>query len=162
MSSDSLKSLLLRREMVDPRHIDRAVALERAGEATWLEHLMLERVVDEERFAAWVSRETMVPRAAVPRLARIAPDVIQHIPPELAAEYRVVPVLIDTDGYLQLAMVDPVDEAAVEEARFFAGVRIMRVVAVASVIARALHQYYGLRTRLWPRGTGPIPVVPQP
>lgn len=159
MSFESLKSLLVRRDVVAAEQIERAVALERAGEGTWLERLLLEHVLDEERLADCVARESRVPRCAPKLLDHIPPNVIEHVPPEIAVEHCLVPVLVDTDGYLHLAMINPGDEAAVEEARFFAGARVMRVVAAASAIARALHQYYGFRSRLCARGTGPIPTA---
>ncbi len=159
MRNESLKSLLVRRDVVAPAQIDRAVALEGLGDATWLEHLLLERVLDEEALAACLARESRVPRCAPLLFDHIPRRVIDRVPREIAVEHRLVPVLIDTDGYLHLAMMNPCDDAAVEEARFFAGGAVMRVIAAATLIARALHQYYGFRSRLWPRGTGPIPVV---
>ena len=141
----------MRREIVARDQMDRAVALERAGEATWLEHLVLENVIDEELVAELLSRESMVPRCAPKMLEHIPQQVIDRVPPEIAFEHRLVPLHLDDDGYLHVAMVDPVDDAAVEEASFFAGNRVMRVVAAASTVAWALHRYYGLRSRLWPR-----------
>lgn len=155
MSFESLKSLLVRRDMVAAEQIDRAVALERAGEGTWLERLLLESVLDEERLADCVARESRVPRCAPRMLDHIPQEIIEHVPPEIAVEHCLVPVMMDSDGYLHVAMINPTDDVAVEETRFFAGARIMRVAAAASAIARALHQYYGFRSRL----SGPAPTT---
>src|SRR5690349_25104920 len=91
MSFESLKSLLVRRDVVAAEQIERAVALERAGEGTWLERLLLEEVLDEERLADCVARESRVPRCAPRMLDHIPQEVIEHVPPEIAVEHCLVP-----------------------------------------------------------------------
>src|SRR5688500_16299432 len=105
MSCEGLKSLLVRRKMVAAEHIQRAVAQERSSETTWLEHLLLERILDEEVLADWVARDSKVPRCAEHLLANVPERAIRQIPWEIAVAHRLVAVLVDTEGYLHVAMV---------------------------------------------------------
>ena len=151
MSRESLQTLLVRRSILSVEQIGDAVASSHVSGCTWIEHLLLDGILDEDRLADWVSQESKVPRCELTHLATVAPHVIAQIPPEVAYEHRLVPVSIEEDGYLQVAMVDPIDAAAIEEVEFFSGLRIMRQVAVATTVAWALHRYYNARSKLWAR-----------
>jgi hypothetical protein len=156
MSRDNLGNLLVRRSILSAEQVGDAIAAARIRGGTWLEHLLEAGVLDEHRLVDWVSYESKVPRCDPSILAAVPPDVIARIPPEVAYEHRLVPVSLESDGYLQVAMVDPTDNAAIEEAEFFAGVTLIRQVAAATAIAWALHRYYGAPSRLWPH---PSPVA---
>jgi hypothetical protein len=76
----------------------------------------------------------------------------------MAAEFRVVPVEIDGEGTITLAMADPSDNHAVDEVAFFADRFVVRAVASESAIRRAIERYYGV---LLGANPGP-PLEPEP
>jgi hypothetical protein len=151
MRTDNLQTLLIRRGILSSDQIGDAVLDSRGSGGTWIEHLVLQGVVDEDGLAGWFSEEIKVPRAALPVLANLVPSVLQHLPREVSVEHRMMPLELDQDGYLHVAMVDPSDDVALMEAGFFAGRPLQRQVASATAIAWALLRYHGAETMLWPR-----------
>jgi hypothetical protein len=108
-------------------------------------------LLDEEGLAAWISALTLIAQCDARRLTTIPASVLAHVPLEVAFEHRAVPFHVDDDGYLHVAMVDPLDTTSLEELEFFSGRPILRHVAPATVVAWALHTHYGIRSLLWPR-----------
>jgi hypothetical protein len=151
MRNDLLKALLLRQLLVTQEQLDWAVEASRAGRCTWLEQLFLVGVVNEEHVCAAVSAQACVPRFDDRKLGQLPIDVVGRLPAEVAAEHRVLPLAVEADGDLRVAMINPLDSHAVEEVQFFAGRPILREVVVASALAWALHHYHGVRSALWPR-----------
>ena len=149
MSSSPLRNILARKQILSIDQICHAVAYGHGGNATWIEQLLMWRAIDEQALVACISEAATVPRCNLDCLARLSYDVINAIPPELCAEHRVMPVGIEPDGDLRVALVDPCDDAALEELEFFLDRRILREVAPASAIAWALHHYHGTSTPLW-------------
>jgi len=150
MQLTDLQALLVRRGIVTREQIRHAVAATHDSGTTWIEYLVLARAVDEQAFARCIVEGAKVPACDGTSLARIPPDVVELVPADLAVEHRVVPVRLEMDGDLTVAMVDPTDLAAVEEVGFFLGRRLLRMVATASAIAWALHAYYRATSALFP------------
>ena len=112
---------------------------------------------DAERWA--VANELHLPRCVRSSLARVDLDVIAMLPWEVAAEYAVVPIGLDPDGDLRVAMVNPTDALAVHEIEFFSGRRAMREVACADDVAEALERYYGVARARRPQVMAPPQLV---
>jgi len=151
MHNDDLQALLVRRALLTPDQVEWAVLTARGTNRTWLEEVLLVGLVDEALLCQCVSSELHVPFCRFDVLSAIGDDVLQLLPAEVAAEHRVLPLSVEPDGDLHVAMVDPSDRTALEEIHFFAGRRLVREVAVATAIAWALHHYHGVATALWPR-----------
>ncbi len=115
--------------------------------------------VDDDVLTEFYAAKLVVPRVAASDLARIPAAVLRRIPPDMAAEFRVVPVWSDGDHNLTLAMSDPADQHVADEVAFFTGASVVRAVATQLQIAWALAHYYGVMTPLAhvaavPVGTG--------
>lgn len=128
----------------------RALSAARGTELTWLELVLLWGLVDEDLVVVRGAEEARVPRCDLERLARLPHEVLAVVPAEVAVEHRLVPMWLERDGDLRVAMVDPTDEEAVEELEFFCDRRVLREVAPASAVAWAHHRYYGIASALWP------------
>src|SRR5262249_51783876 len=114
----------------------------------------------EDDIVAFLERRLLVPRVDAARLARITDDVLATVPADMAAEFRVVPVAIDGDGAVTLAMADPADLHVAEEGAFHGGRSCHRPVAPGSAIRDAIERHYGIRfrtTRAAPRRPTPAP-----
>ena len=61
----------------------------------------------------------------------------------MAIELRAIPVSLDDDNNLTVAMSDPSDRHAVDEIAFFTGAYVVRAVATQMQIAWCLAHYYG-------------------
>lgn len=159
MKNARLQTLLVERALVSPTQLADAVARTTGAGCTWLEHLLLTGVFDEEQLCRCVATAAWVECCDPTLIAQIAPDVLSCLPAEVAIEHHAVPVGFDDDGDLRIAMLDPTDSTAIEELGFFAGRPIVREAATATAIAWALHHYHGARSALWPRAQQRISMV---
>jgi type II secretory ATPase GspE/PulE/Tfp pilus assembly ATPase PilB-like protein len=76
---------------------------------------------------------------------RIAPEVMEMIPAELAAKHRCLPVAVrEEEGgrVLYLGMQDPADLEAIDDVSFRAGCRVKAVLVAPSELEEALRQQY--------------------
>jgi type IV pilus assembly protein PilB len=153
MSTRDLQNLLVRRGLVAPDQLRDALTATRGTDGSWLERLLAFDLLDEEAMCRCVSRDLFVPCCPRDALTHVPRSVIALLPPEVAGEHRAVPVGLERDGDLRLAMMDPTDLRAVREIEFFTGHRPMREVARATDLAEALRRYYGVVTALWPRAS---------
>ena len=146
-----LKTLLVERALATPRQIEDAIARTQGAGITWIEDLLVNGILDEETLCDAVAQAACVQRCAPEALVKVPKGILQALPPDLAAEHRVVPIGIDADGDLHVVMLDPCDCIAIEETLFFANRPVVREAGTATAIAWALHQHYGARSALWPR-----------
>lgn len=145
----SLPAILVADAIVSEAQIAHAIAATRGSAATWIECLLLSGDLDDVVLARCAGAHAAVPSCPLDRLIAVPPDVKALIPADLAIEYRVVPVAVEPDGDLSVAMVDPTDMRAAVELEFFTGRRILREVARATAIAWGLHTHYGHDSALW-------------
>lgn len=126
------------------------------------EHLIVGDFADDEALTDFYHTRLMVPRLDPNLLARIPRRIIQKIPADMAAEFRVIPVAVDRDQSLTLAMSDPSDTHAVDEISFFTGCYVMRAVATQRQLAWCLAHYYGHVTMLGETLLEPSPELSEP
>jgi hypothetical protein len=119
------------------------------------EHLVLAGVVDDETLAGFYAAKLRVPRVAERDLAAISSELLRKIPPDMAAEFRMLPIAHDGEQNLTVAMSDPADTHAVDEVTFFTGCYLVRAVATQSQMAWGLGRYYQITTPLTGGGTAP-------
>lgn len=148
MKHTDLHALLVRTGLATIEQIQHAVASTHGTGVSSVEYLILSGYVDDEMLARSVAEEVLVPTCTLTRLSRVRPEVIALVPGDLAAEHRVVPIALEPEGDLCVAMLDPIDLHALQEIEFFAGRPLLREVAPASAIAWALHIYYGVENAL--------------
>lgn len=151
-TSTQLQNILIEHRLVTPEQMKYTRETAGDGEFTWLELLLLWHLVEEQHVVTHIEAVAKVPRCDLERLSHIPHDVLALVPADVAVEHRVVPIGVEPDGDLRIAMVDPTDECAIEELEFFCDRRILREAAPASAVAWALHAYYGANSALWPPG----------
>ncbi len=93
----------------------------------------------------------LVPQVNPNTLARLPIKVVAAIPSDMAIELRAIPVGLDAENNLTVAMSDPSDRNAVDEITFFTGAYVVRAVATQMQIAWCLAHYYGHVTALGQR-----------
>lgn len=74
--------------------------------------------------------------------APIAPEMVKMIPKNIARKHSIVPVKLDRDE-LYIAMSDPLNFIAVEDARKSSGKRIVPMIATTEAVDRAIITLYG-------------------
>src|SRR5262245_28341624 len=156
--TDNAGPLLCRAGLLTQAQLKSAYeTLSREGK-TLPEVLIAAELLDEERLCDFFRERLMVPRVGLAELSRANRKVTALLPSDMAAEFRVVPMDLDGEGNVVLAMADPSDTHAIDEIRFFTGKPVVRAVAPAGAIAWALRHFYGVVTPLAePAGTPSIP-----
>ena len=150
MRDFTLQKLVIRNDLATLAEVRRAMWATQTTAHTWLEELVLTGGFDEARYLERVVKELRVPPCDVHRLAHVPAAVRALIPADLAAEHRVVPLWLESDGDLRVVVADPTDRWALDEVQFFAGRRLLREVAAPTLLASALERYYGVPNVLAP------------
>jgi hypothetical protein len=150
--TDNAGPLLCRAGLISQAQLKTAYETQGRGGGTLAEVLIGAELIDEERLCDFFRDRLMVPRVGVAELSRVNRRVTGVLPSDMAGEFRVVPMEIERDGTLVLAMADPSDTHAIDEIHFFTGKPVVRVVAPVTAIAWALHHFYGVTTPLTGRG----------
>ncbi|MEO8548475.1 MAG: hypothetical protein ABI678_00805 [Kofleriaceae bacterium] len=160
--ADDAGALLVRSGLVTASSLDEARA--RVGEigGTIGEQLVANAIVTDDALTDFYKTRLLVPQVNPNTLARLPIKVIGLIPNDMAIELRVVPVSIDAENNLTVAMSDPSDRHAVDEIAFFTGAYVVRAVATQMQIAWCLAHYYGHVTNLGQRLLKPEPKMEGP
>ncbi|MFT3699633.1 MAG: hypothetical protein QM831_41175 [Kofleriaceae bacterium] len=149
--ADDAGALLVRSGLVTSSALESARARVTEVGGTIGEQLVATGVVADDALTDFYKTRLLVPQVNPNTLARLPAKVIGVIPNEMAVELRVVPVSLDPDNNLLVAMSDPSDRHAVDEISFFTGAYVVRAVATQMQIAWCLAHYYGHVTNLGQR-----------
>ena len=107
------------------------------------EYLMKEGIISEMQLIEQLERQLGIPLMQLSQY-EIEPSVIQLIPSELAKRANMLPVKIK-DNKLYLAMLDPMNFFAIEEARMCTGYQIEVGMATRDDLMLAIMKYYDLQ-----------------
>ncbi|HTR55971.1 MAG TPA: hypothetical protein VMJ10_35085, partial [Kofleriaceae bacterium] len=149
--ADDAGALLVRSGLVSASALDeaRARAVEEGG--TLGEQLVATGLVADEALTDFYKSRLLVPQVNPNTLARLPAKVVAVIPSDMAIELRAIPVSLDKENNLTVAMGDPSDRHAVDEIAFFTSAYVVRAVATQMQIAWCLAHYYGHVTALGQR-----------
>jgi MshEN domain len=154
--ADDAGALLVRSGLIAAEHLAAARATCAEVGGTLGEHLVAAALITDEALTEFYRSRLLVPQVNPNSLARLPKDVIAAVPADMAVEFRVVPVSIDREGNLTVAMSDPSNRHAVDEIAFFTGRYVVRAVATQMQIAWCLAHYYGHITELGTRLLRPV------
>jgi hypothetical protein len=149
--ADDAGALLVRSGLVTSSALDGARARVTEVGGTIGEQLVATGIVSDEALTDFYKSRLLVPQVNPNTLARLSNAIIGVIPNDMAIELRVVPVSLDPENNLTVAMSDPSDRHAVDEIAFFTGAYVVRAVATQMQIAWCLAHYYGHVTNLGQR-----------
>jgi type IV pilus assembly protein PilB len=108
--------------------------------------------VQEDKLMTFLSKQYGVPYVDLSRF-EINPQVIKHIPAEVAQKYRIMPIN-RSGATITIAMVDPSNIFAIDDIKFMTGYNVEAVVATEGAIVEAIKKYYGSAKALVAAGAG--------
>ncbi len=158
--ADDAGALLVRSGLVSSSALDDARSKVTVNGGTLGEQLVAAGALGDDVLTEFYKSRLLVPQVNPNTLARLPAKVVAVIPSEMAIELRAIPVLIDGDNNLTVAMSDPSDRHAVDEISFFTGAHVVRAVATQMQIAWCLAHYYGHVTFLGQRLLQPNSTAP--
>ena len=98
--------------------------------------------LNDKDLARALSNQLAIPFVDLTK-ASIAPEALDLMPAEVATKYSMMPIQIE-ESSLVLAMSDPLDLKAIDEARFISELSIRPVVVSKSQLEAAINWYYRL------------------
>lgn len=116
--------------------------------------------IGEEEIARVLSRKLGLPFVDPERIMNVPAEVIDLIPRELAEQYRVLPLSLESRR-LTLVMAEPSDLQATDEIAFRTGFVIRPVLTPEIRLTAALEKYYGIARQLRYVPTSPAPTRPK-
>src|SRR5512143_892597 len=149
--ADDAGALLVRSGLVSSSALDEARAKVNDLGGTLGEQLVAAGIVTDDSLTDFYKKRLLGPQVNPNTLARLPAKVVAIIPSDMAIEMRAIPVSLDADNNLTIAMSDPSDRHAVDEIAAFAGTYVVRAVATQMQIAWCLAHYYGHVTYLGQR-----------
>ncbi len=149
--ADDAGALLVRSGLVSSSALDDARLKVADGGGTVGEQLVVSGILADDVLTDFYKSRLLVPQVNPNTLARLPAAVVGMIPGDMAIELRAIPVSLDKDNNLTVAMSDPSDRHAVDEIAFFTGTYVVRAVATQMQIAWCLAHYYGHVTSLGQR-----------
>ncbi|HWV58009.1 MAG TPA: ATPase, T2SS/T4P/T4SS family [Longimicrobiales bacterium] len=138
-SSRVLGQLLLAAGAVDDSLLAEALAEQRRTRER-LGEVLVRRGTPPERVARALAEQLRLPYLEPP--IRPSPDAVKLVDRSLAFRARIVPVTL-VERALRVAMVDPLDAAAVADLQFQTGRRIEPAVTTSAAVDQALEAAYG-------------------
>ena len=121
--------LLVRSGLVPSSALDNARVRVASLGGTLGEHLVFSSSISDDALTDFYRSRLLVPQVNPNTLARLPVRVVSTIPSDMAIELRAIPVSLDSDNNLTVAMSDPSDSHAVDEIAFFTGTYVVRAVA---------------------------------
>jgi hypothetical protein len=97
-------------------------------------------LIDGRRFAEWMSQATKLPLVD-PLPVKAVEPLVRRIPRTIAREHEILPLAID-GLVMSIAMVNPLDQAAIDVVRATTAMNIRPVIAVYEELARLLAMFY--------------------
>ena len=149
--ADDAGALLVRSGLITTNALADARARTESHGGTIGEQLVVMGALSDEALTDFYRSRLLVPQVNPNTLARLPIKVVAAIPSDMAIELRAVPVALDAENNLTVAMSDPSDRNAVDEITWFTGAYVVRAVATQMQIAWCLAHYYGHVTALGQR-----------
>jgi type IV pilus assembly protein PilB len=135
-----LGELLIERRIINPRQLEKALALQKERGGLIGEILVELGFCQEEDIAQTLTAQYGFPYLPLSNY-EISPEVINIIPGRVARQYLLVP--IDKVGNnLTIAMSNPLNVQAVEDVELISGCTVQTFVSTSSDVKKAIEKYY--------------------
>src|SRR5258707_4016143 len=141
--ADDAGALLVRSGLVSSSALEDARSQVAELGGTLGEQLVASGLVGDDELTEFYKQRLLVPQVNPNTLARLPAKVVAVIPSDMAIELRAIPVSLDNDNNLTVAISDPSDRHAVDEIAFFTGMYGRRSVGTRLQIAWCLPHYSG-------------------
>jgi len=142
---ESLGAILVRRGALPAADLERVLGDQRSS-GRRLGDLLLERgLVDPDEVAAAVAEQIGIACLRSDDLIQPEPAALAALGAADAAKYRALPLALEAEGRLRVAMADPLDLVARDELAKITGKRISPVVCAEELLVKAIEIAYAAR-----------------
>ncbi len=139
-----LGDMLIEAGIVTPAQIDTALQAQKIFGGRLGTNLIEMGLIDDRTLSEFLSRQLGVPRVGYDELNSVDPELLSKIPAKAAMRLGIMPVRIDEDGKLVLAMIDPSDERVISRIEKNVGMKIRPCVTGEAELLYFLEKYYNV------------------
>ena len=142
-----LGALLVASGLVDQEQLDKALVHQRADGGRLGEVLVREGIVAEHDLVTALAGQM---RIGVADAAQMTPEAkaIGLLPRDFIVRHRLMPLRLDDNGNLILAMTNPLDVISIDEVSMRTGKRVVPVICTESGFDEAVGTYFSMRGKL--------------
>jgi len=141
MQRQNLGEMLVAANLIDDVQMQIALAEQRQGGKRFGSTLVELKFIDENVLAAFLSKQMDVPCISLLHID-IPKRVVRKLSREVALECRAIPVRIDDDGRIEVAMVDPTDIDTLVRLETACGMTVSPLIAPESSIGSMIDRLY--------------------
>jgi type IV pilus assembly protein PilB len=141
--TDATGNLLVRIGLIDASGLSQAREVQDLKNVTIGKALATLGLADEEAVSAAIAKELRL-ELLHSELPAVSSDVAALLPSDFCNKRLIVPLGVEGNT-LRLAMTDPLDFSAIQDAEFRAGKRVVAVVASETMIRNLLNQVYSTK-----------------
>lgn len=140
MAGGDLEELLLKSQLLAPAQVALAKR-EAVGRHRRLAAMIVELgLVNERRFAEWMSQMTSIPIVDPIPAAAVEP-LVRRVPRSIAREYEILPLKLDP-GTLTIATMNPLEAGFIEVLHLTTAMNIRSMIGLHSTIMELLARFY--------------------
>jgi len=158
--SDQLAEIVIGAGLVDQHMLDRALAIHHT-QGRWLGSVLVELGAISPEEVARILGSTLGLKVADLTSVPISMDTVRLLPESMARRFGVVPVS-HLDTILHLAMVNPLDNLAIDLIQARTGMHLERMVSTERHIRAAIERLYGQLAREMKLASSPAEQKPGP
>ena len=142
---ESLGAILVRRGVISADVLQQAVDLQRASGKRLGDVLAESNLADPDEICSAIAERLGIPCLGSGDLIQPEPAALNLLPEVRARENRALPLRVDTDGRLQVAMADPLDLVVRDDLAKITGKKIAPVICAEALLMKAIEVSYGAR-----------------
>jgi hypothetical protein len=141
MHRQNLGEMLLAANLIDEVQMQIALAEQRQTGKRFGSTLVDLKFIDENVLAAFLSKQIDIPCISLLHIA-IPKKLVRKMDRQLAMECKAVPVRVDEEGRLEIAMADPTDGELLEKLTNAVGMKLAPLIAPESSIQMVIDRIY--------------------
>lgn len=141
----SLGQILIGKGLVSAEKIDQALRIQTGSSRRLGQILIQMELITEEQLFSALSDQHGIETAEI--AGKIPEQALRQLPRHLCKKYSAVPIRVEADNVLALAMVNPLDQAARTEMETFTGMAIKPYLARQQDVDRAIREQMPLTAK---------------
>ncbi|MEA1967428.1 MAG: hypothetical protein U9N77_04335 [Thermodesulfobacteriota bacterium] len=146
----SLGEILIQKNLVAPEKIEQALHVQTGGNRRLGYILIKMGLINEEELFSALSEQQGIPLADLEK--NIAKEPLGLLPRYLCKKHSILPLSIEENNILNLAMINPLDQASRDDAEAFSGMVVKPFLAKEKKIEQAInhHMPLGIKDLFYP------------
>lgn len=140
---DSLAEMLVKEKIITEEQLSKAISKSNIAKQPLSEVLVESGFISQEGVAGALSKFLDIPYVKLSDY-KITTEIARLLPESVVRRNKLVPIKLE-GGFLHVAMADPLNLAALEEAKLATNYQIKQIVATPKEISQAIEQHFSIQ-----------------